>query len=240
MDKKFWGILGGLIVIAIILAIIFAGGNTSAPSNAQPTEHIKGSTKSGLKLVEYGDYECPFCAEYYPIVKQVNALYDNLIQFQFRNFPLTEIHQNALAGARAAEAAAMQGQFWGMHDLLYENNEYDQQAGWVVSNDPLNDYFVGYAKQLKLNIPKFKQDYASSQTNALVQADMAAGNKLNIQGTPTFFLNGQQIKPGIALSSFETIINAALKKKGIAPPPNAIPTSNSQPTQGSAQSKAKK
>lgn len=230
MDKKFWGILSALVVVAIILAIIFSGGGST--TNAKPTEHIEGSAQSGIKLVEYGDFECPICANYFPVVKQVTEAYGGLIQFQFRNFPLTQIHQNALAGARAAEAAGQQGKYWGMHDLLYENNHYDQQTGWVVSGNPLNDYFLGYAKQLKLDIAKFKADYSSSKINDRIQADKNAGDKLNVQGTPAFFLNGEQIpneqlslqEKGGFIPSFEKfseVLNAALKKKGINPPKTA-------------------
>lgn len=229
MDKKFWGILGGLVIIAIVLAIIFSGGGGNT-TNAQPTNHVEGSAKYGIKLVEYGDYECPYCAEFYPITNQIASIYANYIQYQFRNFPLTSIHQNALAGARAAEAAALQGKFWQMHDLLYQNNHYDQQTGWVVSGDPLDDYFVGYAKQIGLNIAKFKTDYASDKVNNVIQADMNAGNNLGIDATPTFYLNGQKLNPtSINISYFEKVINAALEKKGVTPPANATPSQTSQP-----------
>lgn len=218
MDKRFWGIL---IAIVLILGGIFlatkgssAGNNTSTNSSAQPTNHVEGQGSTGVKLVEYGDYECPFCAEYYPIVKEVVAAYSPYIYFQFRNLPLTSIHPNAFAAARAAEAAGLQGKFWQMHDLLYQNNDPTTQTGWVTSSNALNDYFVGYAKQLGLNIAKFKSDFSSSRVNNAVNADINAFSKTGAQeATPAFFLDGKQVQPKITAKSFEQYLNAEIKKK---------------------------
>src|ERR1700733_9956637 len=112
MTKQFWAVL--VVIILIFVGIfVFSGNknnaNTSTSSSAKPTEHIEGLGKSGVTLVEYGDYECPYCEEYFPVVKQVQQQYNDQIFFQFRNFPLTSIHPNAFAGARAAEAAALLG-----------------------------------------------------------------------------------------------------------------------------------
>jgi protein-disulfide isomerase len=215
MDKRFWGIL--LVIILILGGIFFAtkgsGGNSSATS-AQPTNHVEGKGSTGVKLVEYGDYECPYCAEYYPVIKEVVAAYSPYIYFQFRNLPLTAIHPNAFAGARAAEAAGMQGKFWQMHDLLYQNNDYNNQTGWVSSTNALDDYFVGFAQQLGLNIAKFKSDFSSSQVNNAINADVSAFSKTGAQeATPTFFLDGIQIQPSDTAKSFEQFLNAEIKKK---------------------------
>ncbi|HEX7368171.1 MAG TPA: thioredoxin domain-containing protein [Candidatus Saccharimonadales bacterium] len=216
MSKSFWAVI---VAIVIVLGGIFwltssKGSSPSSSGNAQPTNHVEGSTSTGVKLVEYGDYECPYCAEYYSTVKQVASQYSSQIQFQFRNLPLTQIHQNAFAGARAAEAAALQGKFWQMHDLLYENNQYNEQTGWVVSQDPLDDYFVAYAQQLGLNIAKFKTDFASEQVNNVINADVAAFKKTGAEeATPTFFLDGKQIQPGNTVADFQKYINAAIKDK---------------------------
>jgi protein-disulfide isomerase len=137
--------------------------------------------------------------------------------FQFRNFPLVSIHQNAFAGARAAEAASLQGKFWQMHDLLYEENEQyystnEAPGTWVGASDPTT-YFDQYAQELGLNVAQFKTDYASDKVNNLINADMAEGNKLNIQGTPTFFLDGKQIQVGESAAAFQQVINAAIAQK---------------------------
>ena len=173
MDKKFWIFLG--LVVVVIAAIFFTTKGSNHPSSGygQPTNHIEGKGSSGVKLVEYGDYECPYCAMYFPIVKQVVAIYSPYIYFQFRNLPLTQLHPNAFAGARAAEAAGLQGKFWQMHDLLYQNNDPSGAAGWVASTNPLNDFFIGYAKQLGLNISQFKTDFNSNAVNNSINADVA-------------------------------------------------------------------
>lgn len=190
MDKRFWAIVGVLLVI--VVGAIFVSNNknksNTSNSNVAPTNHVEGKGSSGVKLVEYGDYECPICEMYYPVVKQVEAQYNDQIYFQFRNLPLTSIHQNAFVGARAAEAAAMQNKFWQMHDALYEN-----QSSWAQSSDP-STFFTQYAKQLGLNVSKFQQDESSDYVNSLINADMSAFNKTNQQeATPTFFLDGKYV-----------------------------------------------
>lgn len=216
MDKRFWGIL---LVIAVIVvgAIWVSDRKAAAPtSNTQPTHHVEGQSKSGVTLIEYGDYECPICGEYYPTVKQVVAQYSSQIYFQFRNLPLTSIHPNAFAGARAAEAAAMLGKFWQMHDLLYEN-----QNAWSQSSDP-QPYFNSYAQQLGLNVTNFKQDMASDQVNNLINADLAAFAKTGQQeATPTFFLDGKYISNSELIDNnsqpsvqkFANVLNAEIASK---------------------------
>ncbi|MGH7237819.1 MAG: DsbA family protein, partial [Candidatus Saccharimonadales bacterium] len=196
MDKRFLGIIAAIIVVIAGIVIFTNHGQSGKTDHngsvGTPTNHVEGQGKDGLKLVEYGDYECPYCGEYDPIVKQVASIYDQQITFQFRNYPLTEVHPNAFAAGRAAEAAGIQGKFWQMHDVLYQD-----QNQWVSAKDP-EPIFVSYAQQLSLNEAKFKQDFSSNKVNNLINADEAEGNKLNIQGTPTFYLNGQTIKPNIS------------------------------------------
>lgn len=214
MSKQFWAVL---VVIVLVLVGVFIvtsnkSGNSTGSSSSQATNHIEGQGKSGVTLVEYGDYECPYCQEYFSTVKQVESQYDSQITFQFRNFPLTSIHPNAFAAARAAEAASLQGKFWQMHDLLYENNDPSGQSGWVPASDP-TPYFDQFATQLGLNLAKFKTDMDSTTVNDRINADMAAGNKLGIQGTPTFFVDGKQTQIGNSVADFQKILDAAIKSK---------------------------
>lgn len=212
MDKRFWGIL---IAVVIVLGGIYwlSGGksnpgSTSSSNSTSPSQHIEGLGRDKVTLLEYGDYECPYCSEFYPIVNQVASKYNDQIYVQFRNLPLTEIHLNAFAAARAAEAASLQGKFWQMHDALYAS-----QSQWVNASDP-ESYFVTYAQQIGLNIAKFKTDFSGSQVNNTINADLAAFAKTGAQqATPTFFLDGQQIQPTPTLSSFEQYINAAIAQK---------------------------
>ena len=195
MSKQFWGVIA---LVVLVFAGIFAlsGNKADAPSKGSAkalTNHVEGGGKSGVRLVEYGDYQCPYCGRAYAPVKQAVADLNDQIYFQFRNFPLTNAHRNAFAGARAAEAADMQGKFWQMHDTLYDNQDPTGQTGWVASSDPMNQYFTGFAKQIGLDLGKFKSDYASGKVNDLINADMAEGNKLKVQGTPAFFLDGKLV-----------------------------------------------
>ena len=224
MSKRFI-----LVVVVCILALIGifviakpkANAPSSSNSNAQPSNHVEGQGSKHVTLVEYGDYECPICFEYYPTVKQVQAQFNSEIYFQFRNLPLFQIHQNAFAGARAAEAASLQGKFWQMHDTLYNNQDPNGQSGWVASSDPLDNYFVTFAQQIGLNVTQFKQDYASSQVNDTINADLAAFNKTGqSEATPTFFLDGKYISNaslvdsnGPSVAKFAAIINAEIATK---------------------------
>jgi protein-disulfide isomerase len=222
MSKQFLGVIVVIILIFVGVFVVTnnnkSNGNKSSSTTA-PTQHVEGQGKANVTLVEYGDYECPFCGQYYPIVKQVEQEFDQQIHFQFRNFPLVSIHQNAFAGARAAEAAAMQNKFWEMHDLLYQT-----QTQWSQSSSPTT-YFNQYAQQLGLNVTQFKTDYDSDKVNNLINADMAAGNKLSINGTPTFYLDGKQVQVGQSVQAFEQIINAEIAKK--APQASTSSTSTS-------------
>jgi protein-disulfide isomerase len=209
MSKGFWGVI--IIVILIFAGIFALNGHkdkgSAGSSSAKPTNHIQGQGSTGVTLVEYGDFQCPFCGQYYPVVKQVEAKYGDRVFFQFRNYPLPNLHPNAFSAARAAEAADMQGKFWEMHDLLYET-----QAEWSKLGDA-SSFFASLAKQLKLDMTKFKKDYASSAANDRINADQAEGNKLGVSGTPTFFIDGKKIEVTQDPASFDKPINDAIANK---------------------------
>jgi protein-disulfide isomerase len=217
VSKQFLAIIA--IVIVVLGGVFFftnknSDSTSKSSSNASATNHVEGSTSSGVTLVEYGDYECPYCGAYYPYVKQAVAAYADKIQFQFRNLPLTSLHKNAYVGARAAEAAALQNKFWEMHDKLYESQDPQGATGWVASSDPLNKYFVGYAQDLGLDVAKFKTDYASSAVNGSIQADEAAFKKTGLEeSTPTFILDGKHVQPGYSVKDFTDAFDAAIKAK---------------------------
>lgn len=141
-------------------------------------DHSEGSAQAGVTLVEYGDYECPYCGAAYPIVKQVQAQLGSRLRFVFRNFPLAESHPHARHAAQAAEAAAMQGKFWEMHDMLYEH----QSA--------LDDrHLMEYAARLGLDQTQFRRDL-STRAATRVREDFLDGVRSGVNGTPTFFING--------------------------------------------------
>lgn len=212
MNKSFWAIIAAIIVIFGGI-ILFNGKDAKAPtssnSNAKPTEHIIGEGQSGVTFTEYADYQCPYCAQFYPVVKEVVEKYKDQIHFQYRNLPLLQVHKNAMAAARAAEAANIQGKFWEMHDLLYEN-----QSVWAQSGDA-SKLFEQYAQQLGLNVSKFKQDASSSKVNDIINADIAAFNKTgNDVSTPTFFIDGKKVQPtGLTVEDFAKLLDPAIAKK---------------------------
>ena len=142
-------------------------------------DHIQGSNDALVTLVQYGDYQCPYCGEAFPIVKHLQKEMGGDLRFIFRNFPLTEIHPHALAAACAAEAAALQDRFWEMHDMLYENQ------------DKLRDRdLIARAQTLKLNIERFRSDLSSHEVTTKIQQDFGGGIRSGVNGTPTFFING--------------------------------------------------
>ena len=208
MSKTFWAIIA-VIVVIFGGVLVFKGNKAGAPtsnSSVQPTHHVKGTGK--VTLVEYGDYQCPFCSQFHPVVNQVIETYGNKITFQFRNLPLIEIHKNAYAAARAAEAAGLQNKYFEMYDLLYSN-----QSTWGESNKA-QDYFNQYASDLHLDMTKFKKDATSNQVNDMINADVNAFNKLGYQkSTPTFILDGKKITPGYNVGDFNALIDAELLKQ---------------------------
>lgn len=210
MSKQFLAIIAAIIIVFAGI-IAFGGKKSEAPSGktgAAATQHFKGNEKATVTLTEYGDFQCPYCKQYEPTVAQVVETNKDKIRFQFRNFPIVNIHQNAFAAARAAEAASQQNKFWEMHDALYQTANWQI---WTNSGAPTK-LFEGYAQQIGLNVEQFKKDFASSKVNEAVNADVAAGNKLGVTGTPTFFLNGKQIQVGNDPQAFQKVIDAELAK----------------------------
>jgi protein-disulfide isomerase len=142
-------------------------------------DRVQGPPTAPATLVEYGDYECPFCGQAYPIVKAVQARLGPRMRFVFRHFPLSEIHPRALVAAEVAEAAGAQGRFWQMHDLLYENQS-------ALSDSDL----VRYATALGLDVPRVVTEVAEHVYEPRIRQDFMSGVRSGVNGTPTFFING--------------------------------------------------
>lgn len=211
MNKRFWMVVG-VVVLLVGGFMLFKSDQAKSPSAGQkPTSHIIGATQKNVTLLEYGDYQCPFCGQYYPLVQTVVAKYQNDISFQFRNLPLLQVHQNAFAAARAAEAADKQGKFWQMNDKLFTN-----QSDWSNS-DNANTIFDSYARELGLDVTQFKKDFASKEVNDRINADIAAFKKTGEEiSTPSFFLNGKLIKP-TSVDEFSKLIDAEIAKQAKKP-----------------------
>ena len=148
---------------------------------ADDRDHVQGPADAAVTLLEYGDYECPFCGAAYPIVKQVQETMGERLRFVFRNFPITTAHPHAEQAAEAAEAAAAQGQFWPMHDLLYENQRHLE-----------TDDLIAYAGRLGLDVSRFQRELADHVHAARVREDFMSGVRSGVNGTPTFYIDGER------------------------------------------------
>ena len=142
-------------------------------------DHIQGPPEAPLALVEYGDYECPYCGAAHPIVKKIQQRLGKRLCFAFRNFPLNNMHPFAEHAAEAAEAAAAQGKFWEMHDALFENQE-------ALDDDAL----AQYAESLGLDTPRLMDEILAGKHTPRVREDFRSGARSGVNGTPTFFING--------------------------------------------------
>jgi protein-disulfide isomerase len=143
-------------------------------------DHIEGPLNASLTLVEYGDYQCPYCGAAYPEVKKVQKELSSELRFVFRNFPLTNMHEHAMNAAETAEAASAQGKFWPMHDFLYEHQ--------ATLGDP--SVALGYAKRLGLDTQRFEREIAQHTHQKRIKDDLMGGVRSGVNGTPTFYVNG--------------------------------------------------
>lgn len=169
---------------------------TTTTSGIQSTDHVRGETNAPVVLVEYGDFQCPACGTAYPLVKQLETELGSKLAVVFRQFPLSQ-HKNARAAAEASEAAAKQGKFFEMHDMLYEN-----QDKWSESSD-FQTILDSYATQIGLDVAKFDADMKSSDVQSKIDDDLASGRKAVVNSTPTFFLNGNKM----TINTYEQFMN---------------------------------
>jgi protein-disulfide isomerase len=206
------------IVVAGIIAVYMSRqenaaeateGNSAQPATAaQPGGgRIRGDVNAPVTLVEYGDYQCPTCARYHPIVSELLHRYQGKLKLQYHHFPLIQIHPNAMPASLAAEAAADQGKFWETHDLIYEHqDEWSRTPNAEAS-------FVQYALQLGLDANKFQQSIRSPETRDRVLADVTRGNTV-VGGTPTFIINGEVLTELLSLEGMAEVIDRHLATAG--------------------------
>ena len=154
-------------------------GQLTPPVSA--ADHVAGPDDAALTLVEYGDYECPYCGMAYPIVKAAQRALGSGMRFVFRNFPLAEAHPHARQAANAAEAAAVQGKFWPMHDTLFEHQDALEDAD-----------LVRYAQTLELDAERIARELKAGTYMKRVRDDFRSGVRSGVNGTPTLFVNGER------------------------------------------------
>jgi protein-disulfide isomerase len=167
-----------------------------------PADHILGDPDAPVTLLEYGDYECPFCGRAHLVVKEVERLMGPDLCFVFRHFPLAEVHPHALAAAEAADAAGAQGAFWPMHATLFEHQD-------ALEPEDL----LGYAEGLGLDLVRFRHDLATHARLAKVKADFMSGVRSGVNGTPTFFIDGERFDGSWELDTLTAALRAAARTK---------------------------
>lgn len=205
------------IFILLVIAVGFfnlVGCNVSDPPERARTpeellsvssdDYRKGSPNAKVTLIEYLDFECGACGAYFPLVKALASEFPNDLQVVTRYFPLSS-HKNGLSSALAVEAAARQGKFWQMHDLLF-----DQQRAWAGRQTSSPKIFEAYAEELGLDLKKFKSDVNSKSVKQRVERDRQAARQLNLPGTPSFFLNGKMIQNPRNADEFRALIKDAM------------------------------
>ena len=164
-----------------------ADAATSKEPGAEPP-HAQGDATAPVTLEEFGDFECPPCGMLHPILKQMQAEFGpTRLHLIFREFPLVPTHAHALAAARAAEAAGLQGKFWEMHDMIYEH-----QKDWHESFD-VRPIFEGYASKIGLDVEQFRRDNSNEIVERRIFLDGKRAHSLGVTGTPTVFMNGREV-----------------------------------------------
>lgn len=220
-----WQIISFVLLVVLVISIVTGGfgvassgngNNGVAPNNGKNNgdgsagqinlkdAHIEGDPNAPVTIVEWSDFECPFCGRFYTqTYGQILKDYVNTgkAKIVFKNFPLTSIHPDAMPAAIAAECAGNQGKFFEMHNKLFENQ---QSLG--------TDNYKKWAKDLGLDTAKFNSCYDNKETQAKIQADQIEGEKLGIRGTPGFIINGQTISGAQPYAVFQAAIESGLKQ----------------------------
>lgn len=193
----------GIATLLVIIGAVFflSSGSPVSETTPETIEENKeylvrenstkmGSESASVTVVEFADFQCPACGAAHPVLKQLLSEYENDVMFVYRHFPLAN-HRNAKIAAYSAEAAGVQGKFWEMHDMLFEN-----QAEWSESANPM-EIFTEYATELELDTTQFAEDVKSDEIKDKVNNDQRDGTLVGVSATPTFFINGKPAFRGV-------------------------------------------
>jgi protein-disulfide isomerase len=208
LKKAAWTV-AGLAVVGGLAWLIMLGSQEKTVDTGSllviaSDDHTVGPADAPVTLVEYLDFECEACGAYYPLIKQLAAEFPNDLRIVTRYFPLPG-HKNSVTAALAVEAAARQGKYWEMHDVLFENQEK-----WGNKQMPTPQVFEEYAAQIGLDMEKFKADVADPTTRARVMRDFNASENLGNTGTPSLFVNGKKIDNPRGYEPFKALIQAEI------------------------------
>jgi len=207
----FW-VCFAIILILIVWGLIVAMGKPVTQTGISGTapevtavDHVAGATSTSVStLIEYSDFQCPACKSYYPLVEKLMSEASTTVRLVYRHYPLPQ-HQNALLAARASEAASLQGKFWDMYRLLFENQEtWDE-----LSDTSARNVFSGYAEQLSLDLTRYAADLDSAAVKSRISADQDAAQAIGVNSTPTFFVNGKAVVTPSTYDQFKALVTAS-------------------------------
>ncbi len=196
----------GLIVWGLAVAMnkpLNTEPTLGVPSDVTLTDHARGPADAPVTIIEYSDFQCPACEAYYPLIERLIAEASTTVRYVYRHYPLYPMpHKNAMIAAQATEAADLQGKFWDMYRLVFEN-----QKSWENASNAAA-LFEEYAQRIGLNVATYKNDVNSDRVKARVQKDRDEGTALGIRGTPTFFINGKVITNPNGYEAFKALVQA--------------------------------
>lgn len=218
-------VLGGLVFLSTRDRVDVSQIDGNAVYNGEGiADQVIGDRDSEVVFIEYGDFQCPGCQSLSSSLKMIVENYSDQMAFVYRNFPLTNIHPNALAAATVAEAAGLQGKFFEMHDLLFQN-----QTAWKDANaESRTEIFRGYAEQLDLNMDEFNEALSDPQINDKIRRDQGLAREAGATSTPTLVLNGEILDSSNwsngQTTELERVLRAAIRESGqeLPDPVNAI------------------
>jgi protein-disulfide isomerase len=220
-----WFIVGFIVVVTagVIIAGAYSSGTPSSTASSTfvsttapaitSADWTEGNPNAKVSLIEYGDFECPACGEYFPVVQQLFQEHSSTVLFVFRNFPLYTVHPFAGISAQAAEAAGLEGgvaKYWAMNNLLYNKQTDWSTNAALTPSQVVSQYFDGYAQSIGLDVNAFNSDINASSVANKIQNDVTGGTNASIDHTPTFFINLKQIPNPTSLNDFEATLNAAV------------------------------
>lgn len=198
-----WGIPGVLLLVVGYFVYQIFTAPTPLAGEITAADHIRGNAEASVVLVKYSDFQCPACAYYSAQLKEAWPAIGEQVQFIYRHFPLTNIHDHAELSAAYTEAAARQGKFWEMHDIIFEN-----QAQWSDLSDA-RPAFDRYARSLNLDLEQLHEDLDAPEVQEKIRADTRSASQSGVAGTPTFFLNGRRMDNPNSAAGFVFAIREA-------------------------------
>ena len=169
-------------------------------------DHVRGPDTAPVTLVEYGDFECPYCGRAEPALRDLLAEFGDDLRYVYRHLPLPDVHPRAKIAAEASEAAGSQGAFWEMHDLLFEHQDALRPAD-----------LLDYARQLGLDVERFERELRRHEYTARIARDIQSADLSGVTGTPSFFVNGERHYGAYDLASLETAVRTARKRAVLVP-----------------------